>query len=207
VSAPLYLTDRQRLRAALLCFAGALGLLLYGAVVGHCEEITVSAGATTSAGLGEQPVSPLFRVRAITGRMEATGSFDWSRKSESGAGWIGGLDVDTRLGWLIVGADYRHRDGGLWAKDVAFAHVGVQARPARLMYRHEVYSTSVPANRARFLELSARHGFGSGGFFVEGLIAGALYLRQDGTQGRGMYSQVSLGRAWRGNSPSVRSRR
>lgn len=183
--------DRQLLRVVWICLAIVIAA---GTGLARCQEVAVSVGATASSGLGEQAYSPLIRARVNAGRIEATGAFDWSRKSESGAGWIGGLDADARFGPLILGADYRHRDGGAWSKDVAFARVGIAAGPARIVYRHEAYSTATAPNRARAVEVSARHAFARG-LYVEGLVAGMAY-RQAGATRYGTYSQVSVGRQW-----------
>ena len=158
-------------------------------------ETALSAGLTASSGLGEQSYSTVLRARATGPHLEGVASFDRSSKNETGSGWIAGLDADARLRFLILGADYRHRDGGSWSKDVAFVRVGAGVGPARLIYRHEVYSSAPVPNRARFLEFSARHRF-HGGVFCEGLVSTGRY-QQSGRTKSGTYSQVSAGYAWR----------
>jgi hypothetical protein len=186
----------RSLRAALI--VALLGVTTLVLIDRACsDEVTLSVGGTASSGLGEGAYSPLARLSGSTGRLLLAGTFDYSHKVENGRGWIGGLDLELHATpWLIVGADYRHRNGGTWVKDVGFARAGLAAGQSAIVYRHELFTRSAQSNRVRALELIGRRDIGAG-FFVRALLSGVSSVDYSGQRRFGTYSQIAFGRAWR----------
>jgi hypothetical protein len=94
-------------------------------------------GLMLSQGMGEGRLAPYAEARFDADRLRLSVQGEPSRKVESGRGYRLGADAEF-YGPLIVGAGYRYRNGGAWAKSGAWASVGVGDRRARLVLRREL---------------------------------------------------------------------
>ena len=81
-------------------------------------------GLSSSVGLGEQPPGVVGQALVYGYRWQAQTTFDTMDKA-TGAGWLAGQSVDVDLGsGLLVGAEYRYRNGGAWAKHTGWLRAG-----------------------------------------------------------------------------------
>ena len=155
-------------------------------------------GLSSSANLGERP--PGFRAEAIVQGQHRLGwesvtAFDGTDKA-TGAGWAIGQTVDvaaTDLGQvgLLVGADYRHRNGGAWSKDTIWLRGGVirtaHGHSLRLVCKATVWASDDTRSTAAELEYRARLGR-----WVVGTRQGVLWFIQP-TAKAGYYMTATAG--------------
>jgi hypothetical protein len=181
----------KRIRLAL---SGLFWLCL--APTASSGEIAFLAGESLSRGLGESPISPAVKASYSSSSVTVAGSLDFSRKLETRAGWIAGLNVDAHaFGPVSLGADYRRRNGGRWCKNVVFTRVGVDIGFLYLIYRQEVLSDAgLSRNNASALRVSRR--FASTGqhhLVFEPAASVLRFRRMDGSRTTGFLLQVWLG--------------
>lgn len=94
------------------------------------QSVTLGGGITASQGLGEGRFSGTVLMRADSKRTRIEASWDSADKVVPGssAGWIGGIGGDYLAKHIFVGLAYRHRDGGTWTKNRAWASGGLRHR-------------------------------------------------------------------------------
>ena len=160
-------------------------------------DMVLSVGESFSSGLGESSISPALKAAYVKPALAVAGSFDFSRKVETGAGWIAGIDADRAFGSFTVGADYRMRNGGPWTKNVLFARVGMGVASFHLLYRHELASDAGAAhNDSRVLQISRRFACaGPHRLVLEPTLSVLRFRRMDGSHGTGILLQLWLGMA------------
>lgn len=130
---------------------------------------TVSAQVTMTGGISGSVNMGASRGANIGLRAERRGKvgfenivfFDSSKKRDGG--WRVGDRFSLRFGrrtGLVIGADFRHRDGGIWYKQTIWALSGVswqsEHNEVRLTYQHPIYEDSQNLVRSVELDMYAR---------------------------------------------------
>lgn len=115
--------------------------------------VLILAGLEGSYGLGELPRAAVLQAAYghVLGDIRLSGTT--SDKSESGKGYILGLDADfhPRIGPL-VGVGWRYRDGGNWVKRSLWLRGGIAINRVTAVLAWDVTSD----NRVRLGELRTR---------------------------------------------------
>ena len=130
-------------------------------------------GLSSSVGLGES--SPGFMAQAVLQGQhrlgwEAVTSYD-SADKYAGAGWAFGQSVDAAVVdaggvGVLVGADYRYRDGGTWSKQTMWLRGGIVWTHYPHSLRAVARATAYATDDTRSTALQAEYQYTAGRFVM-----------------------------------------
>ena len=137
------------------------------AVPASAQRLWLTAGGSSSSGFGEQPLAPMASLVTQGGifGLEAEGVTSWNGANKyTGAGWAFRQSLDVAalpvgpVG-IMVGADYRYRDGGPWSKQAIWLRSGfVWSRDrwtVKTVVRLELWQIDAP--EVRLAQWEIRH--------------------------------------------------
>lgn len=172
------------------------------------SQIAVDIGISDSINMGEIGPSPIFKNTFTTGdRFRFENGIEFSPMDKyTKAGWIVANQVDFMVfpfgyGFFVLGsADYRHRNGGQWAKDGVRIGAGLGYEKADTQFRfsvkQKVVSLNDNINYSPYFELLLRGDYPLGnsnwGLRAE-TEAGFFKYIQNSNRRTAFYSNVSIG--------------
>lgn len=195
-----------------------LGAIIYFLFIPSCSvyaqtKLNGSIGLSSSVNMGEIGPAPVFKNTLTVGdRFRFENDLEFSTMDKyTKAGWsvADGIDVLIFPSWgsgffLSGGADYRHRNGGTWAKDGIRVGGGAGYEKAnsqlRFSVKKKVMSLNDNIDYAPYFELLARRDYSlrssNWSLRTEGKMGFFKYV-QNNIKSTAFYSDAILGLAYR----------